>query len=336
MPLTPEVLIPRLGDVLVEQGLITQDQLVLALEKQKNDRLEGKSALLGQVMREMGMLDQQTLDQAITQQILSLQAGLKEANESLERRVQERTAELEEAYKKLSELNELKSNFIANISHELRTPLTHILGYLDLMYGDGLDNLHNDQKESLGIIRKASDRLGHLIEDLILFSSSEVGSLSIGKETFDLVPMIKEVILKSDTAIKKRNLMVKTIFPEEPALVDADHSKIYWLINQLLANAIKFNREGGTVTVSVDVVDKKIKTTITDTGIGIEPKKLKDIFEPFHQIDGSSTRKHGGTGLGLTLAKKILEAHNQDLLVVSSPAKGSSFSFSLNQPSNID
>ena len=336
MPLTPEVLIPRLGDVLVEQRLITQDQLILALEKQKNDRQAGKSTLLGQVMREMGMLDQQTLDQAITQQILSLQAGLKEANESLERRVQERTAELEEAYKKLSELNELKSNFIANISHELRTPLTHILGYLDLMYSDGLDNLHNDQKESLDIIRKASDRLGHLIEDLILFSSSEVGSISIGKETFDLVPLIKEVILKSGTTIKKRSVVVKTAFPEEPALVDADHSKIYWLINQLLDNAIKFNREGGSIAVNVEVVDRKVKTTITDTGIGIEPEKLKDIFEPFHQIDGSSTRKHGGTGLGLTLAKKILEAHNQDLIVVSSPTKGSCFSFSLNQPSNID
>lgn len=336
MPLTPEVLIPRLGDVLVEQRLITQGQLTSALEKQKNDRQDGKNTLLGQVMREMGILDQQTLDQAITQQILSLQAGLKEANESLERRVQERTAELEEAYKKLSELNELKSNFIANISHELRTPLTHILGYLDLMYGDGLDNLHADQMESLDIIRKASDRLGHLIEDLILFSSSEVGSLSIGKETFDLVPLIKEVIWKSDTAVKKRNVAVKTTFPEEPALVDADHSKVYWLVNQLLDNAIKFNREGGSIAVIVEIVDRKIKTTITDTGIGIAKDKLKDIFEPFHQIDGSSTRKQGGTGLGLTLAKKILEAHNQELAVVSSPTKGSSFSFSLNQPSNID
>ena len=118
MPLTPEVLIPRLGDVLVEQGLITKDQLTLALEKQKNDRLQGKSTLLGQVMREMSILDQQTLDQAITQQILSLQNSLKEANEFLERRVQERTAELEEANKKLSELNDLKSNIIANISHQ--------------------------------------------------------------------------------------------------------------------------------------------------------------------------------------------------------------------------
>jgi signal transduction histidine kinase len=336
MPLTPEVLIPRLGDVLVEQGLITNDQLTLALEKQKNDRAQGKSTLLGQVMREMGILDQPTLDQAITQQILSLQNSLKEANEFLERRVQERTAELEEAYKKLSELNELKSNFIANISHELRTPLTHILGYLDLMYGDGLDNLHNEQKESLDIIRKASDRLGHLIEDLILFSSSEVGSISIGKETFDLVAVVKEIIWKSDTVISKRKVMVKTVFPAKPAQVHADRSKVYWVINQLFDNAVKFNREGGSIEVVVEELEGCIKTSIIDTGIGIDKEKIRDIFEPFHQIDGSSTRKHGGTGLGLTLVKKILEAHNQDLKVSSTPMKGSSFSFLLDKPADIE
>ncbi len=336
MPLTPEVLIPRLGDVLVEQGLITKDQLTLALEKQKNDRLQGKSTLLGQVMREMSILDQQTLDQAITQQILSLQNSLKEANEFLERRVQERTAELEEAYKKLSELNDLKSNFIANISHELRTPLTHILGYLDLMYSDGLDNLRDDQKESLDIIHKASDRLGHLIEDLILFSSSEVGSISIGKETFDLVEVVKDVVWKSDTAIRKRKVMVKTVFPTKPVLVYADRSKIYWVINQLLDNAIKFNHEGGSIEVTVEEMENRINTSVVDSGIGIDKAKIRDIFEPFHQINGSSTRKHGGTGLGLTLAKKILEAHNQDLIVASTPSKGSSFSFFLDKPENIE
>jgi two-component system, OmpR family, phosphate regulon sensor histidine kinase PhoR len=336
MPLTPEVLIPRLGDVLVEQGLITNDQLTLALEKQKNDRLQGKSVLLGQVMREMGILDQQTLDQAITQQILSLQNSLKEANEFLEHRVQQRTAELEEAYKKLSELNELKSNFIANISHELRTPLTHILGYLDLMFADGLDNLHDEQKESLDIIRKASDRLGHLIEDLILFSSSEVGSISIGRETFDLVAVVKEVVWKSDTVIRKRKIQVKTVFPATPALVNADRSKIYWVINQLLDNAIKFNNEGGSIEVKVEEMEGKVRTSIIDTGIGIDKQKIRDIFEPFHQIDGSSTRKQGGTGLGLTLAKKILDAHNQVLNVTSTPAKGSTFSFCLDRPVNIE
>jgi signal transduction histidine kinase len=331
VPLTPEALIPRLGDVLVGQGLITTDQLQSALEKQKKEKLAGRTILLGQLMREMGFVDQATLDQAITQQILKLQNGLKDANETLERRVQERTAELEAAYKKLSELNDLKSNFIANISHELRTPLTHILGYLDLMYGDGIDNLANEQKESLDIIRKASERLGRLIEDLILFSTSEVGSLTIEKEDFDLKATIRDVVAKSSTLIKKNKVIVATSFPDEAALVNADHSKIFWVLNQLLDNAVKFSHEGGSINISLIPKGERIAVSITDMGIGIEADKISDIFEPFHQIDGSSTRKQGGTGLGLTLVQKILDAHGQKVEVLSTPGKGSSFTFLLDR-----
>jgi signal transduction histidine kinase len=331
MALTPEVLIPRLGDVLVEQGLITKEQLLSALDKQKVEREAGRTPLLGQVMREMGILDQQTLDQAITQQILSLQNGLKEANATLERRVQERTAELEAAYKKLSELNDLKSNFIANISHELRTPLTHILGYLDLMYADGIDNLDSSQKESFDIIKKASERLGHLIEDLILFSTSEVGSVILEKESIDLRSIIQDVIINSKSALARRKITVRTEFPEEDTLVLTDRSKIYWLLNQLFDNAIKFNQDGGTVTISVTNEGDKVKTSMTDSGIGIATENLGEIFEPFHQVDGSSTRRQGGTGLGLALAKKIMDAHGQTLDVVSTPGKGSTFSFLLDR-----
>lgn len=331
MALTPEVLIPRLGDVLVDQGLITADQLLAALETQKQQRTEGKTPLLGQIMREMGLIDQQTLDQAITQQILKLQNSLKEANETLEKRVQQRTAELEEAYKKLSELNDLKANFISNISHELRTPLTHILGYLDLMYGDGLDNLHTDQKESLDIIHKASERLGHLIEDLILFSTSEVGGISIEKDAFDIRAVINDVVVKSELAIKKKKAVITKSIPDESTLVSADHSKIFWVINQLLDNAIKFNQSGGTIDISVKPDGSKVIISIEDSGIGIEPDKLDEIFEPFHQIDGSSTRKQGGTGIGLTLAQKIIEAHGEQLTVTSKPGKGSVFSFLLDR-----
>jgi signal transduction histidine kinase len=108
------------------------------------------------------------------------------------------------------------------------------------------------------------------------------------------------------------------------------------VINQLFDNAVKFNREGGSIEVVVEELEGCIKTSIIDTGIGIDKEKIRDIFEPFHQIDGSSTRKHGGTGLGLTLAKKILEAHNQELKVVSTPMKGSSFSFLLDKPADIE
>ncbi len=331
MALTPEVLIPRLGDVLVDQGLITKDQLANALEIQKQLRQEGKNPLLGQVMREKGIIDQQTLDQAITQQILKLQNSLKEANETLEKRVQQRTAELEAAYKKLSELSDLKANFISNISHELRTPLTHILGYLDLMYGDNLDNLRSDQKESMDIIRKASERLGHLIEDLILFSTSEAGGISIDKQAFDIRAVINDVVTKSEPAIKKKKVMVTKTVPDRSLMVNADRSKIFWVINQLLDNAIKFDQSGGKIDIAAKIDKNKVRVSIIDSGIGIEPEKIGEIFEPFHQIDGSSTRKQGGTGIGLTMAQKIIEAHGEQLSVESTLGKGSTFSFLLDR-----
>lgn len=331
MALTPEVLIPRLGDVLVDQGLITKDQLTIALETQQKLRQEGKNPLLGQVMRDMGIIDQQSLDQAITQQILKLQNSLKEANETLEKRVQQRTAELEAAYKKLSVLNDLKANFISNISHELRTPLTHILGYLDLMYGDSLDNLHPDQMESLDIIRKASERLGHLIEDLILFSTSEVGGISIEKQAFDIRAVVNDVVTKSEPAIKKKKVVVTKTIPEMSVMVNADRSKIFWVINQLLDNAIKFEQSGGKIDIAVKIHENKVRVSIEDSGIGIEPEKITEIFEPFHQLDGSSTRKQGGTGIGLTMAQKIIEAHGEQLSVESTLGKGSTFSFLLDR-----
>jgi signal transduction histidine kinase len=329
MPLTPEILIPRLGDVLVEEGLITKEQLLAALENQKQMRSEGKSLLIGKVMIEMGLLDQNTLDQAITKHILILQNGLQKANETLEKRVEERTAELQEAYRKLSALAELKSNFVANISHELRTPLTHIMGYLDLILTGGIENFNDEQKESIQIIRKASDRLAHLIEDLILFSSSEVGSVSVQLESFNLPDLIYEAIEKNKSSAKKKYVHIQTSIPDQPVIVRADRGKILWVLNQLVDNAIKFNSNDGTVNISLQVNGKKAEVAITDTGIGIESKKIEEIFEPFHQLDGSTTRKQGGTGLGLTLVKKILASHNEKVIVRSTPGKGSSFSFSL-------
>ena len=121
VPLSPEQLVPRLGDHLIEKGLISQDELDKALEYQKNQSGNGNTMLLGQVLVALEMLDQPTLDQAVTEQILQLQQALRQANQTLEQRVDERTAELQQALKQLTTLNTLKTNFVSNISHELRT-----------------------------------------------------------------------------------------------------------------------------------------------------------------------------------------------------------------------
>ena len=329
MAITPEVLIPRLGDVLVEQGEITPEQLQSALEYQKKCRLQGESPLIGQVLVEMVMLDQDRLNQSITQQILILQTNLRQANETLERRVQERTAELEVAYKKLSELSQLKANFVSNISHELRTPLTRISGYVDLLLSGGLNPLTTEQKEAVEVIKRASVRLERLIDNLILFSTSETNKLVINKEPTEPKLIAKNVFERYIEAARKKNISLVTQFSENLPIIQIDREKITWVYAQLVDNAIKFTQSGGKVTLRVQEKLDSVNFEVTDTGIGIKPQQIKEIFELFHQLDESSTRAQGGTGLGLALAKNIIDAHNSKINVSSIPGQGSTFSFLL-------
>ena len=329
MAITPEILIPRLGDILVEQGKITKEQLLQALEYQKQCRIQGKFPLIGQVIIDLGIIDQETLNQSITQQILILQTTLKQANETLEKKVQERTAELDIAYKKLSELSQLKVNFVSNISHELRTPLTHINGYVDLLLSDQETPLAPGHKTSVEVIKRASLRLQHLIDDLILFSTSETNKLSIVKETVDPTAILEDVFTRYTDIARNRQISLTKNISENIGVIQADKNKITWVLNQLADNAIKFTQAGGKVTLNLTATPDNIRFQVTDNGIGIDPTNYSEIFEPFHQLDGSSTRTQGGTGLGLALAKKIIEAHGSKIDLESVHNKGSSFSFFL-------
>lgn len=335
--LTPEVLVPRLGDYLVEKGLISSEDLLKALDKQKQPRQpESPAPLLGNILVEMGVIDRASLDQAITEQIIQLRAALQDANLKLERRVQERTAELREALRKLSELSKLKTNFVANISHELRTPLTHIKGYLELLLSGELGSLEDDQLQSLKVIHHATGRLERLIEDLILFSMSESGDFSLNILPFCLSTVSRAAIDNSQSKADAKNISL--ILDSQPDLpyVQGDEEKISWVILQLLDNAIKFTPNGGYVSIHLDMEEDNVQLAVTDTGIGIPSERLDEIFEPFHQLDGSSTRKYGGTGLGLSLASKIIEAHGRKIFVASEPNQGSEFCFSLLTSDSIE
>ncbi len=328
--LTPEVLVPRLGDYLVEKGLISPGDLLKALDRQKQPRPPDSPALLlGNILIEMGVIDRASLDQAITEQIIQLRAALQDANQKLERRVQERTAELREALRKLSELSKLKTNFVANISHELRTPLTHIKGYLELLLSGELGSLEDDQLQSLKVIHHATGRLERLIEDLILFSMSESGDFALNIQPFCLSSVCRAAIDNSQSKADAKSIaLILDSLPDLP-YVQGDEEKISWVILQLLDNAIKFTPNGGNVSIHLEMEDDNVQLAVTDTGIGIPSDRLDEIFEPFHQLDGSSTRKYGGTGLGLSLASKIMEAHGRKIFVASHPDQGSEFRFSL-------
>jgi signal transduction histidine kinase len=329
--LTPEVLVPRLGDYLVEKKLITPQDLKRALEQQQVLREANRGTpLLGQILMNMGVIDRPALDNAVTEQIIQLREALTRYNQELERRVAERTAELQNAMQKLSELNLLKTNFVSNISHELRTPLTHIKGYMELLRSEAFGALNTDQKQNLTVMAKATDRLGTLIEDLILFSVTERDQLTLQVEPFKISEMFHTIEERVKEKAKTRNVKFLVEVPPAIPLIKADPEKIQWVISQLLDNAFKFTPQGGTVTLSAQLDKKAVHIIVNDTGIGIPSNKYKEIFEPFHQLDGSSTRKFGGTGLGLALVQKIIDAHGSIIRVKSQVGKGSNFEFLLN------
>lgn len=326
-PITPEVLVPRLGDILLERKLITPGDLQRALDVHKQLSIEKRPRLLGQVLVEMKLVDQKTLDEIITAQIFHLQSALQKSNQELEERVNERTRDLRQALSKLSELNQLKSNFISNISHELRTPLTHIKGYVDLLADGTLGPLGEEQATAIEVIQRSEARLEQLIEDLIRFSLAARGEFTLSRESHTARELVQSVEVRARQQAQAKNIQIDTTIMDNLSPVLVDSEKITWVLYQLLDNAVKFTPSGGRVRLTAEKEGPDVKFSVVDSGIGISEERIEEIFEPFHQLDGSESRRYGGTGLGLALVKRILDAHGSIIKVQSVVNMGSCFSF---------
>jgi len=328
--LTPEMLVPRMGEYLVQKGLITEDDLHRALAYQQEQISKGNLLVLGQILIDLNLIERADLDQAVTEQIIHLRSALQAANRTLERRVEERTAELQKALERVSELSQLKSNFIANISHELRTPLTHIKGYIELLISESLGSITEEQRHALLVGQQSTGRLETLIEDLIMVSLASRGELRIKQENIDIRRLSNLAIKSSTSKAEERGVNLHAVIDDDVPTVQADGQKVVWVLSQLIDNGIKFTSSGGSVVVSVRREGENLViVSVTDTGIGIPSNRLKDIFEPFHQLDGSTTRHYGGTGLGLSLVRQIIEAHGSMIEVQSTEGRGSTFKFPL-------
>ncbi len=328
--LSPEMLVPRLGESLVKKGLITETDLQKALAYQQEQLARGHPCLLGQALIELNLISQTILDQVVTEQIIQLRNALQAANRSLEQRVQQRTAELQRALERLSELSQMKANFVSTISHELRTPLTHIKGYIELMLSESLGPITPEQKHALQVSQQAATRLESLINDLIMFSLASRGELSLRLEAVDIARLANLSVRSAEPKARSREVSVHAVLDPDLPRVQADSQKIAWVLGQLLDNAIKFTAAGGRVVLKVSrETANLVMISVSDTGVGIPPHRIEEIFEPFHQLDGSSTRKYGGTGIGLSLVRQIVEAHGSVLEVISAEGKGSTFRFPL-------
>lgn len=326
---TPEVLIPRIGDYLLDHGLITHDQLDKALEHQQFLAEKKDHRLLGQTLIDLGFIDPATLDLAINLQIIELHTALRESNRNLEQRVEERTAELKSALARLSEANQIKANLISNISHELRTPLAHIKGYVELIMVGELGELNEDLEEAIRVIQRSTSRLEGLIEDLIEFSTAARAGITLNLGSISIGNLIKNVLSRSLSKAEKAGVKLKVALDKDLGKLRADPDRMEWVLFQLVDNGIKFTPSGGEVIIGAKNEGDRIKVFIADTGVGIPPNRIEEAFIPFHQLDGSPTRRHGGTGLGLALVKLILDSHGSEIKIESFKGKGSLISFTL-------
>lgn len=225
---------------------------------------------------------------------------------------------------------QFRREYIGNIAHELKTPIFTIQGYILTLLDGGLED-ERINRNYLERTDKSIDRLIDLLDNLDLITRLDSGQIPLEIETFDIINLCKDVFDSLELKAKGRNIDLKfSNLPKHQVFVDADRPKIFQVISNLMVNAIKYGKDHGTVSVGFsEINDDYILIEIADNGIGISDENLLRIFERFYRVDKSRGRKLGGSGLGLSIVKHIIEAHDQTLNVTSKEGEGSIFSFTL-------
>lgn len=225
---------------------------------------------------------------------------------------------------------EYRKEFIGNVSHELKTPLFTVQGYISTLMDGGI----NDKKIRDNYLERAEkgvERLIYIVKDLDMITKLEAGDLSLNIEKFDIIELVKNVFdLLEMKASKKKISLVFDIDYHEPIYVSADKERIQQVVTNLIVNSIKYGSRKGTTEVSIEnLIKNKVIVRVTDNGEGISETHLPRLFERFYRVNKSGSRKEGGSGLGLSIVKHIIEAHDEKIYVESELGVGSEFSFTL-------
>jgi len=303
--------------VLAQEG----DQGFIFVGTQDNEIpiTEGDRELIAVLANQIG----QTLDNA------RLFEKTWRSQQELELKVEERTRQLTQALEELKKISKRKSDFISSVSHEIRTPLTSIKGYAAILLASKLGALPEEVRSRLEKINRHSDELVHMVNDLLDISRIESGKIEIKKEFLNLKVIIDKIVDLFSEQLKIKNISFGSFIPNDCQEILADRSQIERVFINLVGNALKFTPQNGKIDINANYINKIIQIDIRDSGFGIPQDAQESIFDEFFRVDNTINQEVKGTGLGLTLVKRIIEAHQGRIWVKSKVGEGSTFSFTL-------
>ncbi len=261
-------------------------------------------------------------------ELFQAESEARDAAERAREEAEEATTQAEAARKEAESANGAKSDFLAVMSHELRTPLAAIMGYQELL-ADGITGpITEQQGQQLGRIKASARHLLSLIDEILTFTRLDAGRETVLVEQMDIQDSMKQAAEIVEPLLDAKKLELKIISPANPVSIESDPTKVRQILVNLLSNAVKFT-DSGSVTLEGKSLKSEVQLIVSDTGIGIQPDNLNRIFDPFWQVEQKATRRATGTGLGLTVCRRLANLMGGDIAVTSAPGEGTKFTVTL-------